>query len=140
MKSCKKLFKKIVNRETILYGIVGVGTSVLNVTLFQLLLFFQMNYKIANFITLIIVKLAAYICNKNLVFQSKCNSWLELGAEFGRFVIFRGATMILDYVGLIVLVDFLHIDKLIGKCIVTVLVIIINYFTGKSHVFKNTVK
>ena len=33
-----KWMNRIVNRETVLYGIVGVGTSVLNVFLFQALL------------------------------------------------------------------------------------------------------
>ena len=52
--------KKLINRETILYGIVGVGTSILNVVMFQALVKFGIEYKISNIITLIVVKVTAY--------------------------------------------------------------------------------
>ena len=132
----KELIKKFLNKETILYGIFGVGTSILNVVLFQLLLMTNMDYKIANLITLIVVKVAAYICNKNFVFQSHCNSFLELLKEIFRFIVARGATMIIDYVGLIIMVDLCNLPELPSKIFITVLVIVINYIVGKKHVFK----
>ena len=132
-----RLLEKIINRETILYGIVGVGTSALNIILFQLLLMTGLDYKYANFFTLVAVKLASYVCNKNIVFQSHTGSMTGLIKEFGRFIVARGATMLIDYFGLILMVEVLGIRKLISKCIVTVGVIIINYFTGKKHVFKD---
>ena len=85
---------------------------------------------------MIVVKLAAYICNKNFVFQSRTGSWIELIKEFGRFVVARGATMLIDYFGLITLVEICSLDKVLSKVFLTVLVIIINYFIGKKHVFK----
>ncbi len=127
-----KQIKKIVNRETVLYGIVGICTSVLNVLLFQIFLFINMNYRPANIITLLIVKLTAYICNKNLVFQSHTGNIYELLKEFGRFLIARGATMIIDYLGLIFMVEILDIRAFISKCVVTLFVIILNYFIGKN--------
>ena len=135
MKAVKKLIKKFVNRETILYGLFGVGTSVLNVVLFRVLIS-VLDYKVANLITLIVVKLAAYLCNKNFVFQSKCANFLELVKEFIRFVIARGATALIDYFGLILLVEIFDANKMISKVFITVLVIVINYFVGKKHVFK----
>lgn len=132
-----KQIKKIVNRETVLYGIVGICTSVLNVLLFQIFLFINMNYRPANIITLLIVKLTSYICNKNLVFQSHTGNIYELLKEFGRFLIARGATMIIDYLGLIFMVEILDIRAFISKCVVTLFVIILNYFIGKKHVFKS---
>lgn len=132
----KTILNRIVNRETVLYGIVGIGTSLLNVILFQILSI-KLDYRYANLITLIIVKLAAYICNKNLVFQSHTADLKELAGEFSRFVIARGATMLIDYFGLILMVELLGMQKLFSKCFVTVLVIVINYFVGKKHVFKN---
>lgn len=135
-----KWMNRIVNRETVLYGIVGVGTSVLNVFLFQALSVSGMDYRYANFITLVIVKLAAYVCNKNLVFQSHTGNLRELFGEFGRFLVARGATMLIDYFGLIFMVEILGFRKFISKCTVTAAVIIINYFVGKKHVFKNRVR
>jgi putative flippase GtrA len=57
--------------------------------------------------------------------------------EFLRFVIARGATMLIDYFGLILLVEAMHVDKLIGKVIITAIVVVINYILGKGVVFKD---
>ncbi len=133
----KNLIEKWINKETILYGIFGIGTSILNIVLFQILLIFGMNYKISNLITLIIVKIVAYICNKNFVFKSHCDSFVELFKEIVRFIVARGATMIIDYVGLIIMVDWINVPELPSKIVITIVVIIINYVVGKKHVFKD---
>lgn len=129
--------KKIVNRETVLYSFFGVLTSIENILLFKLLLQLRIKYQSANLITLIVVKLTAYICNKNFVFQSKTSNIVELIKEFGRFVVARGTTMLIDYFGLIFFVEVLRFNVFCSKIFFTVLVIVINYFTGKKHVFKN---
>lgn len=131
------LIKKVVSKETILYVFFGVLTSILNVLLFDILLKYDIEYKMANFITLIVVKIVAYICNKNFVFCSKCKNLIELAKEIGRFIFARGATMLLDYFGLIIMVDLLTLPKLESKIIITVVVILLNYILGKKHVFKN---
>ena len=133
----KTIKKKLINKETILYGITGIGTSILNVALFQVLIKIGIEYKIANIITLVVVKAASYICNKFIVFRSHADTFVELTKEIGRFIIARGATMLIDYLGLIFLVEYLHIAKFSGKCLVTVLVIVLNYVIGKKHIFKN---
>lgn len=127
--------KKIINRETILYTLFGLLTSVLNIIIFKLLLILQWDYKMANLVTLLIVKLSAYICNKNFVFCSKTESLIELIKEFSRFVIARGLTMLIDYFGLILFVEVLKGDKMLSKCFLTGFVIVLNYFIGKKHVF-----
>lgn len=130
------LIKKFINRETILYAVIGVLTSLLNVFMFKGLLLLGMDYKIDNIITLIVVKLTAYILNKNIVFKSHCSSFGKLMLEVLRFVFARGATALIDYFGLLLLVEVLGGDKFICKIFVTVLVIVINYIIGKKHVFK----
>lgn len=134
--SFKTGIKKLINRETILYGVFGILTSLLNYYLFKVLLYLNVDYRIANLVTLIVVKVAAYICNKNFVFRSHCESFWELCKEIFRFVFARGATALIDYFGLILLVELAHFDKLYSKIFVTVLVIVINYVIGKKHVFK----
>lgn len=134
----KKLLNKALNRETILYAVFGVATSVENIVLFQALLWTGMDYKVGNVITLIVVKLTAYVLNKFFVFRSRCQNFYGLCREFFRFVLARGATMLVDYFGLILLVEALHVDKLIGKVIVTTVVIILNYILGKLIVFKDS--
>lgn len=127
---------RILKSEKILYGLFGIITSILNIVLFQVLIWTGLDYRYSNIITLIFVKLVAYMCNKNFVFHSKTGSGLELLKEFFRFVVARGATMLVDYFGLLLLAENLHIDKLVSKCFITILVIVINYFIGKKHVFK----
>lgn len=126
-------------KQLCLYIIFGVITSILNIVCFILLTNIGLEYKISNLITLIIVKITAYICNKKYVFKSKCNSIKELIKEFCGFVLWRGITLLVDYFGLIILTETTNFDKKISKIIITVLVIVINYITGEKYVFKNKV-
>lgn len=135
-----KVLRKIINKEIFLYSVFGVLTSVLNVVLFKVLLVVGLKYTIANLITLIVVKLAAYICNKNFVFKSKCPSTWALFLEFIRFIVARGATALIDYFGLIFMVEALELPKVPSKIFITIFVIIINYVIGKRAVFKHTKK
>jgi hypothetical protein len=98
----KKVLSEFINRHTIF----GILTSILNIVLFQVILFFSFEYRIVNFITLITVKIIAYICNKNFVFKSKCSDIVSLLKEVFRFVVARGSTMLIDFFGLVIFVDF----------------------------------
>ena len=132
------MIKKYINEETILYIIFGIITSLLNILLFSLLNYIGINYLISNIITLIIVKIVAYICNKMFVFKSRCNNFKELVLEFIRFFFSRFITLLIDYFGLIIFIELFGIDKTISKIIITVIVVVINYFFGKKYVFKNS--
>lgn len=129
------LINKIVNKETVLYGIFGVLTTIINIGLYQILIINGIKYTDANLFALVVTKIAAYIVNKVFVFNSKTNGILELIKEIGRFIITRGATMALDYFGLILMIEFFGIDKSISKYFITFIVVIINYLLGKKHVF-----
>lgn len=124
-------------RELFLYVLFGVFTSFLNVLLFYLLSIF-IDYKLANIITLIIVKITAYLLNKKYVFKSKCRNKIELFKEVCRFIIWRGFSLLIDYFGLIILFEIFKIDKNISKVVIVFLVIAINYITGKMFVFKKS--
>lgn len=126
-------------RELFLYILFGIFTSFLNVLLFYFLSMF-LDYKLANIITLIIVKVTAYLLNKKYVFKSKCRDKNELFKEIFRFVIWRGFSLLIDYFGLIILFEIFKIDKNISKVVIVFLVIVINYITGKMFVFKSDAK
>ena len=132
------MLSKVINKETILYTVFGILTSVLNVLLFQILLFLNFEYKVSNLISLVVVKITAYICNKNFVFTSKCPNLVSLYKEILRFIIARGSTMLIDFFGLIIMVDFINFSKLPSKIFITILVVVLNYIIGKKHVFKNS--
>ena len=135
VKGAYQLFRRIGNVEWIRYGFFGVLTSALNIGLFHILSK-QLDYRTANLITLIVVKLTAYVCNKLFVFKSHCPDTKTLIKEVLRYVLWRLVTMGMDYFGLILLVDGLHFVKTPAKVLVTGLVIVVNYFTGKLCVFK----
>lgn len=117
------------------YIIWGALSVALNVVLFQLLIFAGVDYKSSEIITLIIVKIYVYITNKFFVFKTVCKKIKELLREFLSFVFARGATMILDFTGLIVLVEIFHFKKIISKCIMASVVMAVNYVLSKKYVF-----
>jgi putative flippase GtrA len=125
-------------KEFIRYIIWGIITSIFHVVFFWLLNKLGIIYQIANVIAIITTKALAYVVNKIFVYKTKCSNLLELLKEMFKFIISRGFTFFIDFFGLIILVDVLHIDKVIGKIIVLIVVVIINYILGKIFVYKKT--
>ncbi|MBQ3435801.1 MAG: GtrA family protein [Bacilli bacterium] len=130
----KNRIRKIVENKMFLYGIFGLLTSILNVIMFYCFDLI-MPYQIANLITLVIVKLIAFYCNKTFVFKSKCANKTELIKQFFSFVIVRGLTLLIDYFGLIIMIQYFNLDHVLSKIIITIVVVITNYVTGEKYVF-----
>ena len=120
------------------YIIWGALSMALNVGLFQLLIFVGVGYKSSEVITLLIVKIFVYITNKFFVFKTACKGIKEQLREFLSFVLARGTTMILDFIGIVVLVEICNIGKFVSKCIMAVIVVIVNYIMSKKFVFYNS--
>lgn len=138
MNKIKELLKKY--KEFIRYGIFGLLTTLLHILLFWLLIKLGLKYYIANVITLITIKALSYIVNKIFVFKTKCKNKKELINEIFKYTISRLFTLLLDYFGLILLVEVFKVNELLGKIIVLVLVVLINYFLCKYIVYKKEVK
>jgi len=129
-----KLFNKY--KELINYTIGGITTTILHIVLFATLTFIGIKYYIANIITLIAIKTLSYFINKIFVFKTKCKNKKELIEEVLKYTFSRLFTMIIDYFGLIFLVEILNIKVMIGKIIVLILVVLINYILCKKYVYK----
>ena len=129
------LIKK--HKEFINYGIWGIVTTILHILLFAFLNHIGIKYYIANIITLITIKMLAYIVNKLFVFKTKCRNKKELMMEIFKYIFSRFITMLLDYFGLILLVEIFSFDVMIGKIIVLVLVVLFNYILCKKYVYKS---
>ncbi len=108
-------------------------------TLFNYFSFFFLElilaYQIANLISIVCTKILVYYTNKKFVFRTKTN-WKSQALEVFRYVLSRGFTGVVDFVGLIVLVDVLGIDNRIGKMIMIAIIMPLNYIMGKVFVFK----
>ena len=134
MNKIKELIKK--HKEFISYGFWGGVTTLLHIVLFWILIKLGIKYYIANIITLITIKTLCYFVNKIFVFKSKCKNKKELSKEVIKYIFSRLFTMVIDYFGLILLVEVFKINEVIGKVIILIIVVIINYFLCKKYVYK----
>ena len=139
----KVLIKKFCTKEVILYAIFGVLTTVINWETFAILAksFANLDKNVANAIAIIVAVLVAYITNKDLVFHSEAKGFNEKFKEFWKFIAGRAFTMVLEF-GLDALLFLIPAVSTSGfwqmavKMVVTVIVIILNFFISKFFAFK----
>lgn len=113
----------------------GILSAALNIGLFQLLLLFKMNYQTANGFTLIIVKIFCYVTNKLFVFQTPFIGVKQFFKELFSFFLARAATFAIDFFGVTAMVELCGYDAFFSKCVISVVVIILNYFFSRNFVF-----
>ena len=136
MEKIKEIIKKVCTREIIFYAIFGVLTTAVNIGTFALMTkILKWNEYTSNIIAIIIAVLFAYITNKDLEFHSKAKNIKEKTKEFIKFIAGRAFTMVVEFVGCFLMFK-LPIPEIISKCIITVLVIILNFFISKFFAFK----
>ena len=128
--------KITISREQRDYIIWGAASAVFNIGGFQLLIFMGADYKTANIITLIANRFFCYITNKIFVFRTKCDGWQQLIKEIVLFILARSVTLLMDYFGVVLLVEVIGIKSFISKAVLMVLVVLTNYLSGKWFVFK----
>ncbi len=132
-----KLIKKFCTKEVILYAVFGILTTICNIGTFALLnKVFNVNENISNIFAILLAVLFAYFTNKDLVFHSKAQNFKERFIEFCKFMLGRAFTMVVEYVGCALMFKFLPIPNILSKCIITVVVIILNFFISKFFAFK----
>ncbi len=146
MEKLNVLAKKIFSKEVIFYLIFGILTTMVNIVVSYILkAFLHIEENIASTIGIIISILFAYFTNRKWVFNSQANNAKEKWLEFGKFILGRSFTMIIEIVGVFLLVDVIHsfygilsdnMAFLVNKCIITVIVIILNFFISKFFAFK----
>jgi len=122
-------------QELLSYLVFGLLTTVVNVGVFNLLFVLNVKYQLANLAALILAKLFAYFTNKHFVFKTKTRQGFDSIREFIRFVFARGFTGLVDYFGLIFLVEIVSFDPVYSKYGLQVVVIVLNYILGKKLVF-----
>ena len=136
MGKIKELIKKVCTKEVILYAIFGGLTTLVNIGSFALMTkVFSWEENVSNIIAIVLAVLFAYITNKDMVFHSQASTAKEKWNEFFKFILGRAFTMIVEFVGCFLLFK-LPIPQIISKCIVTVIVIILNFFISKFFAFR----
>lgn len=133
-----KLIKKVCTKEIIFYAIFGVLTTVLNLGVFYVLSnLLHWNENMSNVIAIVIAVLFAYFTNKDLVFHSEAKTLKAKWKEFAKFISGRAFTMIIEWVGG-ALLFLTPMPQMISKLIVTVVVVILNFFISKFFAFKKS--
>jgi putative flippase GtrA len=142
MEQIKKLFSK----EVISYLIFGVLTTVVNIVVsFFLTAVCKVEGNLASTIGIICCILFAYFTNRKWVFNSTATTKKEKWIEFIKFILGRAVTAILEIAGVFLLNNIIHsfygmfsdnIAYLINKCLITVIIIILNFFISKFFAFK----
>jgi len=145
------MLKKIFNKETILYLVFGVLTTVVNLISFKLLnvLLGKDLYLVSNVIAWFVSVIFAFIVNKLFVFESKSWEIKSTLKEIGKFFSARVFSLVVEEVGLLLLVDvaglknftlnlienFAISGEMISKVILAVIVVVMNYFFSKFFIF-----
>ena len=133
----KNIKEKLFTKEVLLYLIFGAVTTFVNWGVFYTL-HSKLNVEenISNIISIICAVTVAYFTNKHIVFRSKTKGIKEKTIEFGKFILGRAFTMALEF-GLDALLFLTPIPKMVTKFVMTVVVVILNYFVSKYFSFKN---
>ena len=145
--------KKLLNRETILYIIFGVATTVVNYIVFHLLynvLWHQQNSLTANAAAFVAAVIFAFVVNKLFVFESKSWSPATLKREIPSFLAARIGSFGIEEAGLFLAEKVFKLGGVIAitlgggsldwipvvKVALAFVVVALNYVFCKLFIFK----
>lgn len=135
MKWLQSLLSK--HKAALTYLFFGVLTSLVDFLVFiPLHKLLGISATVSNTVAWIAAVLFAFFTNKLFVFQSKNCSAKSLLREFWKFSLCRIGTFLLEEAFLFITSDVLSYDGLVMKLVISVVVVIINYFGSKFFVFK----
>lgn len=137
MEKIKILIKKVCTKEVIFYGIFGVLTTIINLAISYVLEgYCHIDGSIASAIGIVVAVLFAYFTNRKLVFNSTATTFKENLNEFGKFILGRSGTMVLEQGGVILFYNIFSLPFMPVKFVLTIVVIILNFFISKFFAFK----
>lgn len=132
--------KKFINKETILYLIFGVLTTLVNYVAYILFTNISIHYLVANMLAWCLAFIFAYITNKTFVFNSKTVGLVALLNEFSEFLWARLFSLLFELVFMYITVTVFSMYHLIAKIFASVFVVIINYLFSKLLIFQDEKK
>lgn len=116
------------------YLIVGGITTLINLIIYQVFLWFNVSYMIATTFAFVGSVIFAFFANKFYVFDvvTSNSTWFELTMFIGS----RMSTFLVETVGLFVLISGFGLKEMISKIMMNVIVILLNYIISKFWIFK----
>ena len=131
-----KLWKKLVNWETISYLIFGVLTTLVDWISYWYMRRVGTDYRLATAGSWAAAVLFAFVTNKLFVFSSKSFVWGKLRYELVTFLACRLLTGGLDIGIMFIAVDIMNWNGTVWKIVSNIVVIILNYIASKLVIFK----
>lgn len=124
-------------KDIVLYTFFGVCTTIVNILSYWICAhILHISVMLSAVIAWFAAVLFAYLTNRKWVFSSNANSKHEILKEISFFYAMRLATGVIDWLGMYVLVDLMHLSDMIIKVILNVVVIVLNYIASKLLIFK----
>ena len=134
MDHLKSLWEKY--KEYILYLIFGGLTTIVSWGVYYICVhLLRMDVVPANVISWILAVAFAYVTNRKWVFESKTTGAKAVGKEIVGFASGRLLTLAIETALLWLTVDIFHWHDMLMKVIISILVVILNYFFSKFFVF-----
>ncbi len=151
MTKIRELYLKY--KEAIVYIIYGILTTLVNLaTFFALEYVFGKGgkgYIVYNAIAWVVAVVFAYVTNKLYVFQSKSWAFKVVIKESAQFLLARVLSFVIEEIGLILVVEILKFGESsldlkvitlsgtsVAKIVLSIIVIVMNYFFSKFIIFK----
>ena len=135
-KTIYTMLGKLCNAESVTYIIFGVLTTAVDWVSYTILWNLGADYRVSTALSWAAAVLFAFVTNKFFVFRSFDISLGYVWKEFVSFVTCRLATGALTMVLMILMVDLLHWNEYVGKVLVSVVSLVLNYVLSKLVIFK----
>ena len=123
-------------KKIFFYGISGIITTIISIVSYKIFLLLKIQYIIALTLSQILAITFAFFSTRKRVYESKAKSRIEISKEYTRFIIGRAILYFVNLILLIISVDVLKFDKFNSNVVITIIVIIINYFIGDFMINK----
>lgn len=134
----QKVTAYIKNNHIVLYLALGVVTTAVNFAVyFPLYNICSISASISNGISWLASVVVAFLTNKPLVFKSGDWSVKTVFQEFVKFTGCRLASGLIETAVIYVTVDLLLLNGNVLKILISIFVVIFNYFASKYLVFKH---
>jgi len=120
-------------KQFIKFGIVGVSNTLISFLIYYVLIYFKINYVVANTIGFVVSVLNSYYWNNKFVFKKIAGG--NLKPLIKTFVSY-GTTFVISTVLLVIMVNYLNISELIAPILNLIITIPLNFLLNKFWAFK----
>ena len=134
------LIMKLFENDVIRYVFFGGCTTMVNLVCFYVLRRLGMGLTTANVISIFLAIVFAYVVNSRYVFRDDAKGFAQHLQKFGKFFGGRLSTMVIEVGGVWLLVEKIGLMDMVGKFLIQIIVLILNYIISKFFVFRKKVR